>query len=180
MAQASTLYRFKIDLSDIERSVYESFDVRLAMHPSETEYFLLTRLLAYALNYEEGIQFSDGLSAPDDPSISVSGVHGQILKWIDIGHPSARRLHKASKAARKVRVYTYKNPENLKKEVAGEQIHRVGEIEVFAFDISFLAQLASALRRDNSWVMIHTEGEIVITVGDESFVGAVSSHRLGA
>jgi uncharacterized protein YaeQ len=150
------------------------------MHPSETEAFLLTRLLAYALNYEEGIQFSDGLSSPDDPSISLRATHGQILKWIDIGHPSARRLHKASKASGKVRVYTYKNPENLKKEVTGEQIHRVSEIELFSFDALFLAQLASALRRDNSWVMIHTEGEIVITVGDESFVGRLASHRLGA
>jgi uncharacterized protein YaeQ len=179
MAQASTLYRFKIELADVDRSVYESLDVRLAMHPSETEEFLLTRLLAYALNYEDGLSFSPGLSTPDEPAIRLPGPHGQIFKWIDIGNPAMRRLHKASKASRQVRVYTYKNVEILKKEAVGESIHRAGEIELFAFEASFLAEVKSALKRDNTWGLIHTEGEIVITAGEKSFIGVMTAHRLG-
>jgi uncharacterized protein YaeQ len=180
MAQASTLYRFKIELSDVDRSIYESLDVRLAMHPSETSEFLLTRVLAYTLNFAEGLSFSDGLSTPDSPSIQTLGPNGEILKWIDIGNPSARRLHKASKASRSVRVYTYKNPENLKKELASESIHRAEEIEIFSFEPFFLAELGNTLKRDNVWSFIHTDGEIVITAGEQTFIGAVSAHRLAA
>jgi len=178
MAQASTLYRFKIELSDVDRSVYVPLDVRMAKHPSETDAFLLTRVLAYALNYEDGLSFSEGLCSPDEPAIRVSGQHGEITLWIDIGNPNPRRLHKASKAARKVRVYTYKNAENLKKEAKGETIHRMEEIEIFSFEPSFLSDLTSILRRDNAWGLIHTEGEIVVTTGDATIVGTMSPHRL--
>jgi uncharacterized protein YaeQ len=118
------------------------------------------------------------LSSPEDPAIRLLGPHGQILKWIDIGNPTARRLHKAAKAAAKVRVYTYKNPENLKKEAAGAQIHRAELVEVFALEPSFLAEIGGALKRDNAWAVIHQQGELVITAGEQSFVGAIAAHRL--
>ena len=178
MAQASTLYRFKIELSDVDRSVYETLNFRLAMHPSEAEAFFLTRVLAYVLNYGEGISFTDGLSTPDLPSIQIVGTNGEILTWIDIGNPTARRLHKASKAARKVRIYTYKNPENLKNEAAGEKIHRADEIEISGLDFKFLTDVGLALKRDNVWGLIHNEGEIVITAGEKTFIGSLTPHRL--
>ena len=61
MAQPSTLYRFRIDLTDIDRGVYETLDLRLAMHPSESETYLVTRVLAYALNYASDLEFSKAL-----------------------------------------------------------------------------------------------------------------------
>jgi uncharacterized protein YaeQ len=173
MANAATLYRFKISLSDVDRDVYESLDLRVPMHPSESEPFLLTRVLAYALSYVDGLEFSVGLCDPDLPAISQPGVNGGIALWIDIGNPAARRLHKASKASRVVRVYTYKDPENLKREAAGEQIHRAGEIEVFALEPAFLKELGALLKRDNTWAVIHNEGEIVVTCGEESVIGTM-------
>src|SRR5262245_22698065 len=104
MANPSTLYRFKIDLTDVDQGVYESLDVRAPMHPSEAEVFLVTRMLAYALNYAQGLQFSKlGLSEPDDPCISIKDADGAVDLWIEIGNPSARKLHKAAKASRRVR-----------------------------------------------------------------------------
>lgn len=178
MAQGSTLYRFKIALSDVDRSVYTDLDFRVAMHASETEIFLVTRVLAYVLNFEDGLEFSAGLSTPDEPAIRLLGPHGVINKWIDIGNPTARRLHKASKASKSVRIYTYKDPENLKKEVSGEDVHRVHEIEVFSFEPSFLNQLTAGLARDNSWVVIHDEGELMITKGEDTWMGSIEAHRL--
>jgi uncharacterized protein YaeQ len=179
VANPSTLYRFKISLSDVDRGVYEELDLRVAMHPSENEDYLLTRVLAYALNFEDGLEFSQGLCVPDEPAIRIPDpMNGGVLKWIDIGNPAAKRLHKASKAARSVRVYTYKDPENLKREAAGESIHRAGEIEVFSLDPRFLKQLAAILKRDNSWGVIHDEGELAVTVGEQSFATTLGKHRL--
>src|SRR3989338_3231587 len=98
MANPATLFRFRIDISDVERGFYEAIDLRAAKHPSETEAYLLTRGLAYALNYESGIVFSPGLCTADAPAIGVPGQNGQVSVWIDIGNPAPRRIHKASKA----------------------------------------------------------------------------------
>ena len=149
------------------------------MHPSESENYLLTRVIAYALNFESGLEFSPGLSSADEPAIQLKTEHGTIAKWIDIGNPSARRLHKASKAAQTVVVYTYKDPENLKREAARDPVYRADEILIYALDEKFLKRLAPHLGRDNRWAFIHNDGEISISVGQESLATTLSIHRLG-
>jgi uncharacterized protein YaeQ len=161
---AVTLYRFRIELSDLDRGVYDTLDFRIAMHPSETTDFLLTRVLAYALNSD--VEFAaEGLSDPDQPALRRAGAHGAIDLWIEIGNPSARKLHRASKAASAVRVYTYKDPRPLVAE-AGE-IPRAAEIEVFALGSSFLGELASHLERDSRWSLLVQDG--LLTLSGEGF-----------
>ena len=95
VALSSTIYTFDIDLNDADRRVYETLALRVARHPSESEPYLLTRVLAYALEYTEGIGFSRGLSEPDEPAIFVRDLTGAIRVWIEIGTPDAERLHRA-------------------------------------------------------------------------------------
>src|SRR5512140_468646 len=99
MALQATVYNFDVELTDTDRQVYESLALRVARHPSESEEYLVARLLAYLLEYTEGIEFSRGVSDPDEPTIAVRDLTGAITTWIDIGTPDAARLHKASKAA---------------------------------------------------------------------------------
>ena len=66
--------------------MYEALDLRLARHPSESARYLLTRLLAYCLSYEEGIAFSKGgVSSADEPPVSVRDATGLLVAWIDVG-----------------------------------------------------------------------------------------------
>jgi uncharacterized protein YaeQ len=109
MALTSTLYRFQIDLSDVDRNLYQTLEFRAAMHPSESLPFFVTRILAYCLNYREGLEFSPGISAPEEPAIRVMGLTGNRELWIDIGNPTAKRIHKASKSSQEVRIYTHKD-----------------------------------------------------------------------
>ena len=109
MAQTATVFSFEVELAHVDRGVYDSLAFRVAQHPSETEEALLTRVLAYCLEYTDGIQFSSqGLSEPDEPPVSIRDATGALRVWIDIGVPDAARLHKASKAADRVVVYTHK------------------------------------------------------------------------
>ena len=87
MALGATVYSFKIEHADSDRGVYVPLDLRLARHPSETEDHLLTRVLAYCLEYSEGIGFSNGLSEPDQPAISIRDLTGVLRAWIDVGAP---------------------------------------------------------------------------------------------
>ena len=98
MALTATIYNFAIDLADADRSHYEALSLRVARHPSESEEYLVARLLAYCLEHAEGIAFSSGLSDPDEPTIAVRDLTGAVRVWIEIGTPDAARLHKAGAA----------------------------------------------------------------------------------
>ena len=162
----ATLYRFRIDVSDVDRGFYEALDFRAALHPSEGLPYLVTRVLAYALNFREGLVFSPGgLSDPDAPCMKVDAASGGIDLWIEIGNPSARKLHKASKAANLVRVYTYKDPALLMADIAAEKVHKADSLENFSLDPRFLEKLIDGLEKDNAWNLMVSEGNLVLSFG---------------
>jgi len=164
----ATLYRFRIDLSDVDRGVYEALDFRAALHPSESLPYLVTRVLAYALNFQEGLAFSPGgLSDPDAPCLKIDNPNGGVKLWIEIGNPSARKLHKASKAADEVKVYTYKDPALLLQEIQSESVHNAQDLGVFSFDPRFLERLAESLEKDNAWSLMVTEGSLVLSLSKD-------------
>jgi uncharacterized protein YaeQ len=174
----STLYRFKIDLSDVDRKLYEALEFRAAMHPSESLPFFIARILAFALNHRPGLEFSPGISAPDEPAIRAFGPTGGLDLWIDIGNPTAKRIHKASKTAKEVRIYTHKDPRLLAREYRAEKVHKLGGIGLFSLDQRFLKSLGKTLGRDNHWELTHNEGGLYVGVGKESFEGRLERHAL--
>jgi len=179
MALTATVHHYEISLSDVDRGVYEALDLRVAQHPSETMTRLLTRTVAYCLAYEEGIAFSKGgLSSVDEPPIAVHDRTGQLLRWIDIGAPSAERLHKASKAASgKVSIYTYELAQ-LKRQVDAQTIHRAGEIEVIAIDSAFLDELASNVDRRAKFELTRTDGALYIAIAGKTLETTITTTTL--
>ncbi len=103
----------------------------------------MTRLLAFCLEYTEGIAFSKGLSDPDEPAIAVRDLTGVMKSWIEIGAPDANRLHKAAKAAPDVAVYAHRGLDQLLARLAGERIHRASEIRLRAVNPELLAELVA-------------------------------------
>jgi uncharacterized protein YaeQ len=179
MALTATVYHLQIDLSDVDRNVYTELDLRLARHPSESMPYLLTRVIAYALLYEEGIAFSKGgLSSTDEPPLSIRDAQGNLRAWIEVGTPSADRLHKASKAAPRVVVFTQHDLRLLQKEAASRPIHKVERIEVYALEPAFLDRLAALTDRNARWTLLRNEGIVYITVGDESLEAPLTKHAL--
>ena len=168
MASGATIYTFDIELSDVDRNVYQSLNLRVAQHPSETPDFLVTRVLAYCLEYAEGIGFSRGLADPDSPAIAVRDLTGALQAWVDIGLPEPERLHRASKAAPRVAVYTHKDPAQWAVRIAEAKIHRADKLEVFAFDRTWIAQVVARLDRRMAWSLARSESEIYLTVGSET------------
>src|ERR1700679_3844971 len=144
MALNATVYSFAINLSDLDRNVYQALAFRVAQHPSETEAYLLTRVLAYCLEYTEGLSFSKGgLSDPDAPALAVHDLTGALLRWIEIGLPEPARLHRASKASPEVAVYSHKDVGALLARLGSEKIHRADDIQITTFDPDMLASLTA-------------------------------------
>jgi uncharacterized protein YaeQ len=176
VALSATVYNLEIDLADADRHVYETLALRVARHPSESEEYLVTRVLAYALEFTDGIAFSSGgLSDPGQPPIAVRDLTGAIRAWIEIGNVDAARLHKAAKAAPRVAVYTHKDPVRLMENLAGERIHRVEELEVYAFDRALIAALSSRLDRRMTFALGVSDRELFVSIGADTLAGVVRS-----
>ena len=178
MALTATIYTFSIQLSDVDRAVYEALALKVARHPSESTEHLLTRVLAYCLEFAEGIGFSRGISEPEEPALSVRDLTGALKVWIDIGSPDAARLHKAGKAAPRVAVYTHKDPAQMRQQLAGERIHRAEALELYAIDREFIAVLARRLERRMQFDLSVTDRHLFLSIGDGTLSGDVERIRL--
>ena len=178
MALTATIYTFDIQLTDVDRAVYETLDLRVAQHPSETEASVVTRVLAYCLEYAEGISFSKGISDPDDPAIAVRDLTGAMRVWIDVGAPDAARMHRASKAADRVVVYTHKDPDQLIRQWSGERIHRIEALELYSVPAALLDPLVARLARRMAFALSVTGKDLYITMADGAIEGTIERHAL--
>jgi uncharacterized protein YaeQ len=173
MALGATIYTFKIALADSDRGVYQDLDLRVARHPSETEDYLLTRVLAYCLEHSEGISFSGGVSDSDQPAIAVRDLTGALRVWVDIGAPEAARLHRAAKLAPRVAVYTHKDAEQLAARLRTEKIHRAEALELYAVDREWLASLAARLERRMEFALTVADRNVYLSLGADTLTCSV-------
>ena len=178
MALGATMYVFTVELADSDRGVYETLEIRAAQHPSETADYLLTRVLAYCLEYTDGIAFSKGLSDTDEPAVFVRDLTGALQAWIDIGSPDAERVHRASKAAPRVAIYCHKDADLLTGKLAGARIHRPEAVELYAIDRTWLAAFVTKLARRMDLQLTVADGHLYLTVGDETLTCVVERRRI--
>jgi uncharacterized protein YaeQ len=171
LALGATIYHFAIQLSNVDRGVYQALELKVARHPSEAEDYLVARVLAYCLEFTEGLAFSRGLYEPDEPALAVRDLTGELRAWIDVGTPDAARLHKAAKAAPRVAVYTHKAPAVLLRNLEGERIHRAERIELYAFDREVIAGLVARLERRMSFDLSVTDAHLFISMEGATLSG---------
>jgi uncharacterized protein YaeQ len=174
------LHRFEISLADVDRGVYQDLDLRVARHPSEDAPYLLTRVLAAALEHKEGLTFSRGLSDGDEPALWVKTLDGRVVDWIEVGSPAPDRLHRASKACERVVVWCHRRPDLLQQRCAKERVHKADRIMVVKVPTELLEALERRLDRNNRWDLSRHEGRVTIVVGGEVVEAAIESVPLQA
>lgn len=152
MAQKPTIYKFNIDLSDLDREVYERLNLTVALHPSETVERMMVRVLAYCLNAQEFLTFGKGLSDADEPDIWMRSLDDQVGLWIDVGEPAHERVKKACNVSQAVKVYAF----NSKADVwwlQGEGKFRKLKAEYFHLDWASIQVFAKLLERGMDFSM---------------------------
>ena len=178
MALTATIHHCRIQLANIDRNVYADFELRVARHPSETAEYMLARILAYALEYEDGIVLTDGVGALDEPAVLVRDLTGRITAWIEVGLPDAQRLHKGSKLAGRAAVYAHRDPAQWLAQIAGEKIHRAAELPVYQFERGFMQAASAALERRSALSISLTEGQLYLDIDGKSYGSVVIRHAL--
>jgi len=179
MAMTATMYRFDIQLSDVDRGVYETLELRVAQQPSETAEYMLTRVLAWCLEYTEGIALTEGVASGDEPAILVRDLTGRITAWIEVGAPDAARLHRGSKLAGRVAVYTHRDPGMVLDQLTGKKIHEAEHIPIYSFGRGFIESVAADLPRRATISLTITERLLYLSIDDRSFTTTIEERRAG-
>jgi uncharacterized protein YaeQ len=177
MALSATIYTFKTELADIDRGVYQTLDLRLARQPSETVEYMLTRFLAYCLEYTEGIAFTEGVAAGDEPAVIVRDLTGRVTSWIEVGMPDAQRVHRGSKLAGRTAVYTHRNIAQVLGELDGKHVHRADAIPVYEFGRGFVEDVAAALDRRTEASVSIIERQLYLNMSGRAFSSTVVEHH---
>jgi len=107
MAKGATIYKASLNIANMDSHYYAEHDLTLAKHPSETDFRLMVRLVAFILNASEDLAFSKGISQDDEPDLWEKKLDGDIKLWIDLGQPDEKRIKKACGRADEVIIYTY-------------------------------------------------------------------------
>ncbi|MGB0212139.1 YaeQ family protein [Algiphilus sp.] len=176
MALTATLHHFTIQLADMDRGVYADFGLRVAQQPSETAVFMLVRVLAYCLEYTDGIALTEGVAASDEPAVVVRDMTGRITRWIEVGAPDAERVHRGSKLAGSAAVYAHRDPQPLLAQYVDARIHRATDVPVLAFERAFLASAADALQRRSKLAVSVTEGQVYLDIDGANWASAIQRY----
>lgn len=174
------LHRFAINLADVDRGVYADLDLRVMRHPSEDTPYLLTRVLAFALEYTAGLAFGGGVSDGSEPAVWEKAPDGRVLAWIEVGAPAPDRLHRAAKLAERVAVYCHRRPDLLQQKCAKEKVHKADRIRLVAVPSDLLAALEPHLDRNNRWDLSRHDDRVTIVAGDAVVEAALPAVPLVA
>lgn len=162
MALQATPYKVELNLTDLDRSVYENLRFTVARHPSETEERLCARLIAYALFYHEQLAFGRGLSDVDEPALWEKSLDDRVLHWIEVGQPDAERITWCSRRTEKFSLVAYGNLRVWQTKVL-DTVRGLKNINVVGVGQEGLAELARDLPRSIGWSVMVSDGELFVT-----------------
>jgi uncharacterized protein YaeQ len=172
MALGPTMRRFEIGIADSDREVYERLELRAAQHPSESDRYLVTRVIARVMENAEGLEFSRGLDADDEPALWQRDLRGDLRAWIEVGSPSAARLHRACKLGARVAIYGWRG-DAVAADIVEGRVHRASEIALHDVEPALLDAIAATLDRVNKWELSVSGGTMYLTANGKSFEGAI-------
>ena len=168
MAIKATIYKASVQVSDMDRHHYQSYDLTLALHPSETEERMMTRLAAFALladekEGDEQLSFTKGLSTDDEPDLWQKNFSDEILLWVELGQPDEKRLRKACGRAKDVVVVNYNDKSDIWWEQNKGKTSRFDNLRVLQFAESEIQALEGLCARTMQLTVTIQDGEMWIS-----------------
>ena len=94
-------------MADMTRHYYQTHNLTLAQHPSETQERMMLRLVAFALCADERLIFGKGISEDSEPDLWQHSLTGEIDLWVELGLPEDKLIRRASHRARQGLVLAY-------------------------------------------------------------------------
>lgn len=166
MALKGTIYRIRLDLSDVDRNCYQALNLTLIQHPSETLERMVLRLLAYALSYREGLEFTKGVCEGDEPDLWSHAPDGRVALWGEVGLPEAARLQHAARHAEQLFLLAAGGKFERWQENNLSQLEELANLAGYRIDWEWLQQLAAGLERTAQWSLTVSDGVLYLNDGE--------------
>ena len=170
MAQKATIYKVELSVSDMDRNYYETHNLTVAKHPSETDERLMLRIIAFALNAHEKLEFSKGISTDDEPDIWQKSLSGELELWVALGLPSEKIIRQSCGKANEVIIYCYGG---RTAEIWWEKIKnsttRFNNLQVIGFSEKDTSELAKQASRSMKLQVNIQDGDVMVSI-DNSIV----------
>ena len=166
MAIKPTIYKLQIAISDFNRDHYESVNLTVALHPSETVERMMVRIVAYCLNAQDNIAFTKGLSNVEEPDIWVKTLDDLISLWVEVGEPAPERIKKSSRLSPKVKVYSFNSKSDTWWKQSKDKVNQFKNVQFHQFDWQQIKTLATFAKRTMDWSLSISGDSVYIT--DES------------
>jgi uncharacterized protein YaeQ len=163
MALKATIYKAELQIVDMDRHYYAEHNLTIARHPSENDERMMARVLAYALNAQEGIAFTKGLSDVDEPDVWVKDLTGAIKLWIDLGQPDEGRIRKACGRADQVLVLCYSSSSDIWWRQIADKLTRLTNLSVRQMSVENCRELAALAERGMRLQCMIQDGEISLS-----------------
>ena len=167
MALKPKIYTTRITLSDIDRNYYDTLNLTIARHPSETLERMMVRVLAFCINAQEQLVFTKGLCAVDEPDLWVHTLDGQLALWIDVGEPAVERIKKATRLSPVVKVYSFNSKSDVWWHQGREKFNDLA-VSVFRLQWESVQALAALVQR--------TMDLSVTITGDSAYVASAAGE----
>lgn len=176
MALKATIYKANIELANMDQNYYDSLQLTLAQHPSETEQRLMVRLICYILNAHPDLQFGKGVSDEDEAAIWQINYSDEIALWIELGQLDEKRLKKACNKAEKVKLYCYGSSSNTWWSQTQSALQKYTKLNIEQFDTSTTSALVKLLSRNMDFQCSIQDGQLWLSTGDETLL--IETHTL--
>lgn len=166
MALSATVYKAEVNIADMDRHYYQTHNLVLAQHPSETNIRMMVRVLAFALNANEELQFTKGLSTDDEPELWQKSLSDEIELWIELGQPDEKRIRKACGRAKQVIIYCYSgNSATIWWDQIGHQLRRFNNLTVVNLPAEECETMSTMVQRTMQLNVSLQDG--VISISDD-------------
>ena len=173
MALKATIFKAELQVSDLDRGHFATHALTIARHPSETDERMMVRVLAFALDADDALEFGSGLSSEGEPDLVKRDLTGAIDLWIDVGLPDEREIRKACGRAERVKVYIYGRGASAWWSQNGDALSRLGNLSVWRVPDS--AELGKWAERTMALACTVQEGHIYLSKGTETLEVSVVS-----
>ena len=166
MAQKATIYKVELSVSDMDRHYYETHKLTVAKHPSETDERMMVRLLAFALNANEQLELTKGLSTDDEPDIWQKSLSGELDLWVALGLPSEKIIRQSCGKAKEVIVYSYGRTADVWWDKIKNSTTRFENLQVVNFSENETRELAELANRSMKLQVNIQDGDVMVSVDD--------------
>lgn len=169
MALSATVFKAEVNIADMDRHYYQTHNLVLAQHPSETDTRMMVRVLAFALNANEELQFTKGLSTDEEPELWQKSLSDEIELWIELGQPDEKRIRKACGRAKQVIIYCYSgNSAAIWWDQIGSQLQRFNNLTVINLPAAECEAMASMVQRTMQLNVSLQDGVVSISDNEQN------------